>query len=228
MIGIIGAMKIEVEALQSAMEDVRAEQVGNLTFFAGKLEGKDAVVVKCGIGKVNAALCAQTLILCYHPDILINTGVAGTLTDKLSVGDVAVSQGAVQHDLDTTALGDPAGLVPEANRVVLPTDEELAQKALGCVRAEGLNACLGVIASGDVFVSSPEKKAEIVRTFGAVACEMEGAAIAHAAFLSGVRVLILRAISDSANGDSPVDFPAFCRKAAAHSTRITRALVRTL
>ena len=228
MIGIIGAMRVEVDALKRRITDAAVQNISGVEYVSGHIGASEVVVAQCGIGKVFAALCAQTMILVYHPDILINTGVAGTLSETLSVGDVAVSSAVVHHDLDTSALGDPVGMISGLDIIRIPADPALAQMTKQCVEAEGLRCELGVIASGDQFVSDSVKKAFIKDTFGAVACEMEGAAIGHTAYVNGVKLVVIRAISDGANDEAPADFPAFCARAAEHSVRVTSALLEAL
>ncbi|MCI6375713.1 MAG: 5'-methylthioadenosine/adenosylhomocysteine nucleosidase [Clostridiales bacterium] len=226
MIGIIAAMNVEMESLRSHIENPVSETIGGVTYVSGRLEGRDVVTAVCGVGKVFAALCAQAMILRYQPECIINTGVAGTLTDRLSVGDVAVSTGVVQHDMDTTPIGDPLGLISGINKVVLPADGALTVKLSACASALGIKTLPGIIASGDQFVASAERKAFIVDHFRAVACEMEGAAVGQACTVNGVPFCVLRAISDSADGSSHMDYPAFARLAAEQSVRLLLAFLR--
>ena len=226
MIGIIAAMNVEMESLRSHIENPVTETVGGVTYVSGLLEGQEVVTAVCGVGKVFAALCAQAMILRYRPECIINTGVAGTLTDRLSVGDIAVSTGVVQHDMDTTPIGDPLGLISGINKVVLPADEALAKKLTACASALGLKTLPGIVASGDQFVASAARKAFIVGQFDAIACEMEGAAVGQACYVNGVPFCVLRAISDSADGSSHMDYPAFTRLAAEQSVRLLLAFLR--
>ena len=226
MIGIIAAMNVEMESLRSHIENPVTETVGGVTYVSGRLEGQEVVTAVCGVGKVFAALCAQAMILRYRPECIINTGVAGTLTDRLSVGDIAVSTGVVQHDMDTTPIGDPLGLISGINKVVLPADEALARRLTACASALGIKTLPGIIASGDQFVASAARKAFIVGHFDAIACEMEGAAVGQACYVNGVPFCVLRAISDSADGSSHMDFPAFTRMAAEQSVRLLLAFLR--
>ncbi|MBO5415287.1 MAG: 5'-methylthioadenosine/adenosylhomocysteine nucleosidase [Clostridia bacterium] len=228
MIGIIGAMQIEVEALKARMTDIKTENISGIEFVSGKLCGKDAVVAQCGIGKVFAALCAQTMILRYNTDILINTGVAGSLSTSLSIGDIAVSTACVQHDMDTSPLGDPVGLLSGINVIELPADAELCDKICESAEGLGINTLRGIIASGDCFVSSSEKKKYIVDNFGAIACEMEGGAIAHVCYVNGVRYAVIRSISDSADGSAHMDYGEFIGLAAERSTNVVTALLDRL
>lgn len=223
MIGIIGAMRVETEALVAAMEGAAAETISGVTYTRGRLWGQEAVVATCGVGKVFAAMCTQTMILRYAPALLINTGVAGTLTDRLHVGDVVVSDRLVQHDMDTSPVGDPPGLISGLNRIYLSADPDAAAALFRAVEAGGTRAVRGTIASGDQFIADSARKAKIAADFGAVACEMEGAAIAQVATVNGTPFVALRAISDGADeGGGVVDYPTFVRTAAAASVAALR------
>lgn len=228
MIGIIGAMKIETEALCNALDRKETACISGITYTTGILEGREVVIATCGVGKVYAAICAQTMILCYHPDLIINTGVGGTLTAELGIGDIAVASALVQHDMDTSAIGDPIGLVSGINKIYFEADEETANKLTRCVLDLGLAAKRGVIASGDQFVASRERKDFITSAFGAIACEMEGAAIAHVATVNAVPFAVLRAISDSADGHATMDFPTFAAAAAKNSVAVLRHFLSAL
>ena len=214
MIGIIAAMDVEMKSLRSFMTDTKTETVSGITFVSGTLEGKLVVTAVCGIGKVFAAMCAQTMILRYQPECIVNTGVAGALSDKLSIGSVAISSAVVQHDMDTSALGDPLGLISGVNKVQLPADSDLCGQLSACATVLGIRTETGVIASGDQFISSAERKDAIIKTFGAIACEMEGAAIGQVCYVNRVPFCVLRAISDSADGSSHMDYPTFVGMAA--------------
>ena len=225
MIGIIGAMRIEVEALWEAMTDKKRENISGIEFVSGKLYGSYAVVAQCGIGKVFAAACAQTMILRFGVDAIINTGVAGTLSTELGVGDIAVSSACVQHDMDTSPLGDPVGLISGINIIEIPADSSLCEKVLRAADTLGINCRAGIIASGDCFVSSKDKKKYITDTFGAIACEMEGAAIAQICYINNVAFVVIRAISDSADGSAEMDYGEFSALAAARSAKVVRLLL---
>ncbi len=226
MIGIIGAMEIETQALASAVTDPKVETVSGIRYVSGRLEGREVVIATCGVGKVYAAICAQTMILRYKPDLIINTGVAGTLSPTLGIGDVALATELVQHDMDTSAIGDPIGLVSGINKIYFAADEKTANKLAICVAACGGHAEKGRIASGDQFVASAERKDFIRRSFGAIACEMEGAAIAHVATVNETPFAVLRAISDSADGDAVEDFPTFARAAAERTVAVLHQFLK--
>ena len=214
MIGIIAAMNVEMDGLRAHMESPASETVSGVTFVRGIIEGREVVTAVCGIGKVFAALCAQTMILRYAPEAVINTGVAGTLTDELSIGNLAVSSCVVQHDMDTSAIGDPVGLISGINMVEIPADKALTERLCAAAETVGVKTLTGCIASGDQFVASPGRKTFITDTFSAIACEMEGAAIGQVCYVNGVPFCVLRAISDSADGSSHMDYPVFAQMAA--------------
>ena len=218
-LGIIAAMKIEAELIEEAMTDIVRETCGSIEYCLGKIGTTDIVLAVCGIGKVFAAICAQTMIVKYAPDAVINTGVGGTLTKKLSVGDVAVSSAMVQHDMDTSALGDPVGLISGINIVEIPADAALAEKISAIVKSMGINTVTGTIATGDQFIGNQETKNRIVDTFGAIACEMEGAAIGQVCYVNKVPFAVIRAISDDADGGACEDYPAFAKMAAKNSAK---------
>ena len=228
MIGIIGAMSAEVEALKAKIENARTEKISGVEFVSGKLSGKDVVVAQCGIGKVFAAICAQTMILRYCASTLINTGVAGTLSEKIGILDFAVSSAVVQHDMDTTAIGDAPGLISGINVVEIPASAELCERVLKIATAQGEKAVGGVIASGDQFINSRERKSFIRDTFGAIACEMEGAAIGHVCYVNGVDFVIIRCISDNASGEAEMEYPEMVKIAAVKSQKLVEAIVAEL
>ncbi len=218
-LGIIAAMKIEAELIEAAMTDIVRETCGSIEYCLGKIGNTDIVLAVCGIGKVFAAICAQTMIVKYAPDAVINTGVGGTLTKKLSVGDVAVSSAMVQHDMDTSALGDPVGLISGPNIIEIPADTALAEKISAIVRGMGINTVTGIIATGDQFIAKQETKDRIVSQFDAIACEMEGAAIGQVCCVNKVPFAVIRAISDDADSGACEDYPTFAKMAAKNSAK---------
>lgn len=229
-IGIIGAMASEVAALLAAMQEENVEETAGLAFHSGTLEGVPCVVAECGPGKVNAAVCAQTMILRYNPRLVINVGVAGGVGSQVHIGDLVVAAACVQYDFDITAMGDPLGTVPirrygqeGENVVLLPCCEEAAAVLLEEAASIYGGAHFGVVATGDAFVADPEKGRFLEETFQAQAVEMEGGAIAQVCYMNGVRCAVLRAISDGANDDSPMDFPTFTRMAAEKTSRLMQA-----
>ncbi len=228
MIGIIGAMDIEVEALNALMEGAQSESVSGIVFTRGLIEGREVVTAVCGVGKVFAAVCAQTMVLRYGAEAVVNTGVAGSLTATLSVGDIAVADFTVQHDMDTTAIGDPLGLISGINLVKIPADAALVQKIASAAARLGIGCLVGTIASGDVFLSRREQKAAVAEAFGAVACEMEGAAIGQVCHVNGVPYAVIRSISDSFDGKAETDYAEFKLLAAENSAAVVRELLKNL
>ena len=230
MIGIIGAMEEEVEALKEAMEIRKTEEVAGMVFCEGVLCGKDAVVVRSGIGKVNAGICAQILVDYFDVDMLINTGIAGSLDARIDIGDMVISTDAVHHDMDATIFGDPAGQVPRMDTLAFPADGMLVEKAKAANEKANpeIRTFTGRVASGDQFISSAEAKERIVSMFHPLCTEMEGAGIAQAAYLNKVSYVIIRAISDKADNSAVMDYPEFERQAITHSVRLMKELVTLL
>lgn len=226
MIGIMGAMDVEVEGLKRLLHGVSEEKISGISFVKGTLYGKDTVVAKCGVGKVCAAICAQAMIMAYKPDAVINMGVAGGLDKKLNIGDIVIASGVVQHDFDITALGQPKGYLSEIGLIEIPTDAEISDILRNSAEEIGLKCLLGVVASGDIFVSDEDKKCFIKDTFSAKACEMEGASIGQVCFVNGTPFGVLRAISDGANGDANIDFPTFAKMAAENSIKVIEKFIK--
>lgn len=228
MIGIIGAMSIEVEGLKAKLQDAESQIICGAEYVSGKLCGKDVVVAQCGVGKVFAAVCANTMILKYNVNVIINTGVAGTLLSCLGILDFAVSSAVVQHDMDTTVIGDEPGLISGINIVEIPASRRLSSLAINIAVEQGVACARGIIASGDQFISSEEKKDHIRKTFGAIACEMEGAAVGHVCYLAGVEFIVIRCISDSATGDAEMEYPEMVSRAAKRSTALVLAMLEAM
>ncbi len=220
MIGIICALDIEAEKLKANIENPVTKQIGRLAFVSGKLVGQDVVIGMAGVGKVNAAMCAQTMILKYAPELIVNSGVAGSLSKRLDIGDIAVGTGVVEHDFDTTAVGDPPAFFNETNGEPFPCDPDVASAILRACEAEGVHAVPAKLASGDQFISDADTKARLVKMFGTEACEMEAGAIAHVCFNNGVKCAVIRAISDSTDGEHQVEFYQFLPVAADNSARV--------
>lgn len=219
-IGIICAMDMECEALRNRMQNKKEVKVGSFTFYCGTFGEREVIAVVCGVGKVFAAMCTQTMILTFAPDAIYNSGVAGSLSDELEILDVAVSENLVQHDMDTTPLGDPPGLISGINQVYFPSDPSLMEALFKQCQSRGINAKTGTIASGDQFIANAEQKIKIINTFHAIACEMEGAAIAHTAFVNNTPFCAIRAISDSFAGKNEMDYAKFAPKAAQQSAEL--------
>lgn len=201
MIGIIGAMDVEIENIIKNMTDTKSEEISSVTYTSGKLKGKDVVCAVCGIGKVFAAICTQTMILRYKPDIIINTGIAGSLSSDLRVCDTVVAESLVQHDMDTTYFGDPKGFVQHLGIVNIPCNEELGIKICSVMEDKGVHCVRGVIATGDAFIADEATKNDIAKTFNAIACDMEGASIALVSYMGNVKCVVMRTVSDGAEGN---------------------------
>lgn len=228
-LGIIGAMVEEVETLLERMKDKASSVKAGSTFWEGKLEDLDVVVVQCGVGKVNAAMCAQVLCSCYEVTHLVNTGIAGSLCADLDIGDLVVSRDAMYHDFDCVNFGYPMGRVPGMDVTAFPADGMMMDHAF-CA-AEQVNpghTKIGRVASGDVFVAVKEVKQRIIDVTGALCTEMEGAAIAQTAYRNGVPFVILRAISDKADDSAEMDYPTFERIAAHRCADVATSLAGML
>ena len=228
-IGIIGAMQMEVDALQAAMESPASETVSGITFVTGRIGKHDIVAAQCGIGKVFAAMCAQTLCDRFGVTHLVNTGIAGSLDNELDIGDVVVSRDVMQHDFDCFHFGYPMCKIPGLDVVAFPADEKLIAMAFDASEAlKPGHTKIGRVATGDQFVASQEMKDRIIERTGANCTEMEGGAIAQAAYVNGVPFVILRAISDKADHSAEMDYPSFERMAAEHCAAVTEALAKKM
>ena len=226
-IGIIGAMEEEVAILKQEMDIEETVEYASMQFCIGVLCGKNVVIVRSGIGKVNAAICAQILADKFDVKVLINTGVAGSLDAAIDIGDMVISTDLVEHDMDTTIFGDPLGQVPRMDTFSFPAEQILIENAV--VANEEANPDIktftGRIVSGDQVVSSSEVKEKLVNNIQAKCSEMEGAAIAHAAYLNKISCVIIRAISDKADNSATMDYPTFEKQAIEHSVRLVRNLL---
>ena len=225
-IGIIGAMAPEVEELISCLEDHRTARVSGVDYHEGFLDGHHVVVAQCGIGKVNAATCSAAMVLRYAPRLVVNTGVAGALATGIKPGDTVIADRLCQHDMDTTPVGDPKGLISGTGKIYFDTDTRAVNILAEEAERLGMKTVVGIIASGDQFIASREERERIIREFSASACEMEGGAIAQVCYLNSTPCVVIRAISDSADGEASVDYPTFLAEAAKKSAALTRALVR--
>ncbi len=226
MIGIIGAMAVEVDAIKAIAKDIKTTTISNIEFIQGTINKKEVVIARCGIGKVFAGICAEIMILNFKPEYILNVGVAGALSENLDVASIAISQSLVQYDMDTSPLGDPIGMISGINVINLDADKNIVKKVEEAVKEVGLKYEIGVIASGDQFVSSKERKDWIKKQFNAIACEMEGAAIAQVAYVNQVPFCVIRAISDKADGSSGVDFFEFTKIAVKNSVEVINKLIK--
>lgn len=230
MIGIIGAMEEEVANIKNLMSDIEIIEKANMSFVKGKIDGKELVVVRSGIGKVNAGICTQILADIFSVSIVINTGIAGAINNNINIGDIVVSTDAIQTDMDATAFGYELGQIPRMGIKAFPADEKLIELAVQKCKEVNpdINIFKGRISTMDKFVAGKEIKKEIEKNFNAFCTEMEGAAIAQAAYLNNIKFLIIRAISDKADGSAGVDYVEFEKEAIKHCTKLTLALINSI
>jgi adenosylhomocysteine nucleosidase len=229
-IGIIGAMDEEVQMIKGQMQEVQVKTIARMEFFEGKLEGKNTVIVRCGIGKVNAAVCTQILIDLFQVDTVINTGVAGSLRNEIDIADIVLSTDTQQHDMDATGFGYQLGVIPRMEESVFRADEELIRLAKEvCTEVlPEIGVHTGRIVSGDQFISDAEKKAWLVENFGGYCTEMEGAAVAQTAYLNQKPFLIIRAISDKADHSAEMDYSVFEEIAIRNTVKLLKELIARL
>ena len=227
IIGIIGALDVEVASLKEAANITNTTTIADMEFCEGKLGESPVVIVKCGMGKVNAGVCAQTLIHEFGCTKIINTGVAGSLDAQIDIGDIVVSVDAVQHDFDVEAIGYVKGEIPYTGLFAFPADESLRAAAVEAVQnaAPDVHVFEGRVCSGDQFISTSAQKEKILSDFGGMCCEMEGAAIAQVCYLNHTPFVVIRAISDKPDETDLVDYPTFEAQAAARCAEIVRYMV---
>ena len=227
-IGIIGAMELEVAELKSKMEIKNIVERAGMKFHEGTLNGKDVVIVQCGIGKVNAAMCTQALIDMYQPEAVINTGIAGSLKAEIEIGDIVLSEDAVQHDMDAAAFGYEPGQIPRVDTLAFQADPDLINLAKICCAKVNpdIHTFTGRVVSGDQFISDKAKKKWLTETFDGCCTEMEGAAIAQVCYFNKIPFLIVRAISDKADDSASMDYPEFEAKAICHSVNLMTEMIR--
>lgn len=230
MIGIIGAMDEEVISLKRKMLVKEEKEIAGMIFYIGTVANKEVAVVRCGIGKVNAAICTQILADCFKVQYVINTGVAGALYPELNIGDIVVSSDTVEHDMDASAVGNPRGEIPRMHKTYFEADQKLidaATQAAQNLKGEH-KVYVGRVASGDQFVCSIKVKEDIYSTFTAYCAEMEGAAIAHTCFLNKIPFVIIRAISDKADQSADVNFEEFVEVAARNASRMIEGILKNM
>lgn len=230
MIGIIGAMEEEVAALKEDMEIQEIVETASMEFCRGTLCGQEVVVVRSGVGKVNAAICCQILASQFGAEVVINTGIAGSLDPVIDIGDMVISEDAVQHDVDAATFGYPAGQIPRMDTLAFAADPVWVRRAVEANQKANpeIRTFTGRVASGDQFISSEEAKNRIRGEFQAMCAEMEGAGIAQAAYLNKVSYVIIRAISDKADNSAVMDYPTFEKQAILHSVRLVRTMLQDL
>ena len=228
-LGIIGAMQEEVETLLALMENKKELHKAGSVFYEGILEGLNVVIVQCGVGKVNAAMCTQVLCDLFDVTHIVNTGVAGSLCAELDIGDFVISTDAMYHDFSVTPLGYQVGQVPGLQTHSFPADSQLVSMAMAAAQqVHPDHARMGRIASGDQFVAAKEQKKQIIADTQALCTEMEGAAIAHTAWRNGVPFVVIRAISDKADDSAEMDYPTFEAIAAKRCAAVTQNLAAAL
>ena len=230
MLGIIGAMDEEVAKIKAQMEEVNVTKIAAMDFYEGSIHGYPVVVVRSGIGKVNAAMCTQILAVKFNVDAIINTGIAGSLDANINIGDIVLSTDTLEHDMDAVAFGYPVGQIPRMETLSFTADSELRKLAMEVCQNVNpdISVFEGRVVSGDQFISDKDKKNWLVETFKGSCTEMEGAAIGHAAYLNNIPFLIIRAISDKADDSASVDYPAFEAKAIEHSVRLLLGICEKL
>lgn len=229
MIGIICAMQIEADGIIALCENVKTTTHAKMKFTLGTLHGKDVCIVVCGVGKVNAAMCALMLIEKYKPDLVLNSGVAGSLSPIVGIGDIVVATKSVEHDMNGTALGDKQGEItfPDGNMMFFECDKQASTLlAAICKEIPDTKVAQGIIASGDIFVSDRKQRFKINDRFGALACEMEGAAIGHVCVRCEVPYGIIRAISDDLDENKGMDFVKFCELASKKTVAAVSGFVK--
>ena len=229
MLGFICALDVEVEGIKNRMTNVEERTVAKITYAKGEVCGVEVVCCECGVGKVNAAMSTQIMIDLYHPDVIVNSGIAGSLSRDIRIGDIVISDDCVQHDMDGTEMGDPPGEIwfNDEKRIDIPADRATADRLeKACAVLENTGVHRGRIASGDTFVAAHERRQRIADLFRALACEMEGAAAGTVCYRNGVPFAILRCISDDFNENEFMDFMKFRTIAAEKSIRVIEAFIR--
>lgn len=221
MIGIICAMALEANAIIDTIDNKQVTKISGVDFVSGTIGDREAVVAVCGVGKVFAAICTEAMILEFAPDIIINSGVAGSLNRDIKIGDIVIAESVVQHDMDTSPLGDPKGFISGINIINIPCDKDAAEYLKDCCDSLNIKNFRGVVATGDVFMSSEKNKKEVADRFDAKACEMEGASVGQVCYVNKVPFCVLRAISDNADDGAEMTYEKF----AAESAKKTHAVI---
>ena len=225
-VGIICALEREAQLLIGSMTEKSEETISGMLFTRGIIENVETVVAICGVGKIFAAMCTEAMILKYSPECIINSGVAGAPSDILDIGDIAIASSLVQHDMDTTGMGDPLGLISGFGIINVPCTEKLIPILEECISEQNIHHRTGVIASGDEFIHTQEKRSFLAGHFKAIACEMESVAIGLTCYVNGVDFGIIRSISDNGNEQATLDFPKFVEDAADKAAVISVSFLR--
>ena len=229
-IAIIGAMPSELADIRAILGKGEIKHISGFDFYINDRNGKTVINACCGIAKVNAALCAQVMIDNFHPDCIINTGIAGSLNADINIGDIVLSEDALQHDVDAVAFGYDVSVIPRMETSLFRADQRLIDIAKSACEdnIKDINVYVGRIVSGDQFISDKDKKDYLIKTFNGDCTEMEGAAIAHAAYLNNIPFLIIRAISDKADDSAHMDYPEFEKKAINNSVILLKAMIENM
>ncbi|MDD3217646.1 MAG: 5'-methylthioadenosine/adenosylhomocysteine nucleosidase [Lachnospiraceae bacterium] len=229
-IGIIGAMDEEVAKIKENMSNIKITQKASMDFYEGTLNGKDVVVVRSGVGKVNAAVCTQILIDIFEVEAIINTGIAGSLRNEINIGDIVISTDVLHHDMNAVEFGYPKGQIPRMECLAFEGDEHLRKiaKVISGEVNPGVQVFEGRVVSGDQFIADDERKYQIVSDFAGYCTEMEGAAIGQAAYLNQIPFVIIRAISDKADHSANMDYPAFEKMAIENSVKLIQGMMESM
>lgn len=228
MIGIIGAMNVEVDTLVKSLKDEQEFVISEIKYTKGILSGRECVIAKSSPGKVNAAICTQTMILKFSPDYIINIGVAGAILNSLHVGDVALAENVVQHDVDTSPLGDPKGMVSGINLIEIPCSKYLIEKVSQILEEQDITFFKGTIITGDQFIANKEDLYKLGNDFKGIACEMEGGSIGQVCYINGVEFIVLRSISDSADENSAYSYEKFVEISAQKSCELIKRVIQKI
>ncbi|WP_163528149.1 5'-methylthioadenosine/adenosylhomocysteine nucleosidase [Halobacillus ihumii] len=230
IVGIIGPMKEEIEILHSDMEVEETKDIAGMTFYEGTLKGQHIVLVQSGIGKVNAAMASQLLVSHFHADKLINSGISGAIHPDVGLGDIVISTETVQHDMDETAKGYEPGIIPRLDKGYFKADKDLIALAEQAAKKlpEKVDVFKGLIATGDQFIASAEKKEWIYETFNAYVVEMEGAAVGQVAYLNDVPYIVIRSASDDAGEEAVMKWEDFKQQAINNSSFIIENMLKNM
>jgi len=227
LIGVVCAMETEIKSLKKKLTDITSVTISNIEFIKGYLQGRETVIAVSGVGKVNAAVCTQTMILKFSPAVIINIGVAGGLYGKVNIGDVVIAEAVLQHDMDTSAIGDPVGMISGINRIFFPCNRKLTE-LLSRIDLPENKLVTGIIATGDKFMNNREDTMRVAGKFNAIAFDMESGSIGHVCYVNGIDFCVIRAISDNGDQESHIDYTEFLDASAEQSIRILEKLFREL
>lgn len=229
LIGIIGAMQEEINELLNNMSDMKHTEKAGILFHSGQIEGQPIILCKCGVGKVNAAVCTQILIDTFQVEAVIFTGVAGALHPDLQIGDLVISSDCMQHDMDVSPLGFARGMIPYADTSIFPADPLLIKHAYECSTAAFAGSVMiGRVLSGDQFIANRDTVRNLYSDLNGACTEMEGAAVAQTCYMNHIPYVVIRSMSDQADGSAVVNFSEFTIMAAKHSHSIVMGMMKKL